>query len=92
MAVGKSNNGLIGGFEHVGLAGTLDQVVGSEGHQIPTLAFAMFQLTFAIITVALALAIVLGKRDGFKKDSMRPRNLPLVLLGAGSWCCWHDGL
>jgi ammonia channel protein AmtB len=27
--------------------------VGAEGHQIPTLAFAMFQLTFAIITVAL---------------------------------------
>ncbi len=157
MAFGKSNNGLIGGFEHVGLAGTLDQVVGSEGHQIPTLAFAMFQLTFAIITVALlsgaiadrakfgswvifvavwitlvylpiahwafaaqggeggwiidklkaldfagglvveinsgaaalALAIVLGKRDGFKKDPMRPHNLPLVLLGAGMlWFGW----
>lgn len=157
MAFGKSNNGLIGGLEHVGLAGTLDQVVGSEGHQIPTLAFAMFQLTFAIITVALlsgaiadrakfgswvifvavwitlvylpiahwafaaqggdggwiidklkaldfagglvveinsgaaalALAIVLGKRDGFKKDPMRPHNLPLVLLGAGMlWFGW----
>ena len=157
MAFGKSNNGLIGGFEHFGLASTLDQVVGSEGHQIPTLAFAMFQLTFAIITVALlsgaiadrtkfgswvlfvavwitlvyipvahwafagqggsggwiidklkaldfagglvveinsgaaalALAIVLGKRDGFRKDPMRPHNLPLVLLGAGMlWFGW----
>ena len=157
MAFGKSNNGIIGGFEHVGLAGTLDQVVGGEGHKIPTLAFAMFQLTFAIITVALlsgaiadrakfgswvlfvavwitlvylpvahwafasqggeggwiidklkaldfagglvveinsgaaalALAIVIGKRDGFKKDPMRPHNLPLVLLGAGMlWFGW----
>ena len=157
LAFGKSNNGLIGGFEHVGLAKTLDQVVGPEGHQIPTLAFAMFQLTFAIITVALlsgaiadrakygswvifvavwitfvylpvahwvfasqsgtggwivdrlkaldfagglvvevnsgaaalALALVLGKRDGFKRDPMRPHNMPLVLLGAGAlWFGW----
>jgi Amt family ammonium transporter len=157
LTFGRSNNGLIGSFEHLGLAGTLDQVVGGEGHQIPTLAFAMFQLTFAIITVALlsgaiadrakfgswvlfvavwitlvyipvahwafasqggeggwiidklkaldfagglvveinsgaaalALAIVLGKRDGFKKDPMRPHNLPLVLLGAGMlWFGW----
>jgi Amt family ammonium transporter len=157
LAFGKSNNGLIGGFEHIGLAGTLDQVVGATDHRIPTLAFAMFQLTFAIITVALlsgaiadrakfgswvvfvglwitfvylpichwvfaaqngeggwiidklkaldfagglvveinsgaaalALAIVLGKRDGFKKDPMRPHNLPLVLLGAGMlWFGW----
>jgi Amt family ammonium transporter len=157
LAFGKSKNGLIGGFEHLGLAGTLDQVVGAEGHQIPTLAFAMFQMTFAIITVALlsgaiadrakfgswvifvaawitlvylpichwafaaqngdggwiidklkaldfagglvveinsgaaalALALVLGKRDGFKKDPMRPHNMPLVLLGAGMlWFGW----
>jgi Amt family ammonium transporter len=157
LAFGKSHNGLIGSFDHLGLGGTLDQVVGGEGHQIPTLAFAMFQLTFAIITVALlsgaiadrakfgswvifvavwitlvylpvahwafasqggeggwiidklkaldfagglvveinsgaaalALAIVLGKRDGFKKDPMRPHNLPLVLLGAGMlWFGW----
>ena len=157
LAFGKSHGGLIGGFENLGLAKTLDQVVGPEGHQIPTLAFVMFQLTFAIITVALlsgaiadrakfgswvifvaiwitlvylpvahwafaaqggtggwiidglkaldfagglvveinsgaaalALALVLGKRDGFRKDPMRPHNLPLVLLGAGMlWFGW----
>ena len=157
LAFGKSHGGIIGGFDHLGLAATLDQVVGPEGHQIPTLAFAMFQLTFAIITVALlsgaiadrakfgswvlfcaiwitvvylpvahwafasqggsggwiidrlkaldfagglvveinsgvaalALALVLGKRDGFKKDPMRPHNMPLVLLGAGMlWFGW----
>ena len=157
LAFGKSHGGLIGGLDHLGLSGTLDQVVGGEGQKIPTLAFAMFQLTFAIITVALlsgaiadrakfgswvifvaawitlvyipvahwafasqsgeggwiidklkaldfagglvveinsgaaalALALVLGKRDGFKRDPMRPHNLPLVLLGAGMlWFGW----
>jgi ammonium transporter, Amt family len=157
LTFGNSQNGLIGDLSHLGFAGTLDQVVGPEGHQIPTLAFAMFQLTFAVITVALlsgaiadrakygswvlfvavwitlvyipvahwafasqsgnggwiidklgaldfaggtvveinsgaaalALAIVLGKRDGFKRDPMRPHNMPLVLLGAGMlWFGW----
>jgi Amt family ammonium transporter len=157
LAFGKSQGGLIGNFDHLGLASTLDQVTGPEGHQIPVLAFAMFQLTFAIITVALlsgaiadrakygswvlfvgvwitlvylpvahwafaaqngeggwiidklkaldfaggtvveinsgaaalALALVLGKRDGFKRDPMRPHNMPLVLLGAGMlWFGW----
>lgn len=157
LAFGNSHGGLIGGFDHLGLASTLDQVTGPEGHHIPVLAFAMFQLTFAIITVALlsgaiadrakfgswvlfvavwitlvyipvahwafasqggtggwiidklhaldfaggtvveinsgaaalALAIVLGKRDGFKRDPMRPHNMPLVLLGAGMlWFGW----
>jgi Amt family ammonium transporter len=38
---------------------------------------------------ALALAIVLGKREGFKRDRMRPHNMPLVLLGAGMlWFGW----
>ena len=157
LTFGTSQSGLIGDFSHLGLAGTLDQVVGAEGHQIPTLAFAMFQLTFAIITIALlsgaiadrakygswvlfvavwvtlvyipvahwafasqsgkggwiidklgaldfaggtvveinsgaaalALALVLGKRDGFRRDPMRPHNMPLVLLGAGMlWFGW----
>lgn len=157
LAFGKSQGGLIGNLDHIGLSNTLDQVSGADGHQIPVLAFAMFQLTFAIITVALlsgaiadrakygswvifvaawitlvyipiahwafaaqsgeggwiidklkaldfaggtvveinsgaaalALALVLGKRDGFRKDPMRPHNLPLVLLGAGMlWFGW----
>ena len=38
---------------------------------------------------ALALALVLGPRIGFKKDAMRPHNLPFVLLGAGLlWFGW----
>jgi ammonium transporter, Amt family len=38
---------------------------------------------------ALALALVLGPRIGFKRDAMRPHSLPLVLLGAGLlWFGW----
>ncbi|RVW00205.1 ammonium transporter [Rhodococcus xishaensis] len=38
---------------------------------------------------ALALALVLGPRIGFRSDPMRPHNLPLVLLGVGLlWFGW----
>ncbi|CAB4340524.1 MAG: ammonium transporter [Actinobacteria bacterium] len=37
----------------------------------------------------LALAIVLGKRIGWRKESMRPHSLPLVMLGAALlWFGW----
>jgi Amt family ammonium transporter len=142
----------IGDFSHIGLKDTIGQLVGSDGHQIPVLAFVMFQAMFAIITPALftgaiadrikfapfvviiavwsvlvyapiahwvwsangwlfslgaedfaggtvvhanagaaglALAIVLGKRKGWRKDPMRPHNLPFVLLGAALlWFGW----
>lgn len=38
---------------------------------------------------ALALVIVLGRRHGWGQQSMRPHNLPLVMLGAGLlWFGW----
>lgn len=152
-----SGHGLIGNFSQLGLTKAINETVGAPGHHIPALAFAMFQLTFAIVTVALvsgaiadrakygswvlfvavwvtlvyipvahwafasqnghggwivdrlgaldfaggtvveinsgaaalALAIVLGKRNGFRRDPMRPHNMPLVLLGAGMlWFGW----
>jgi Amt family ammonium transporter len=37
----------------------------------------------------LALALVLGKRVGWRRDPMRPHNLPLVMIGAGIlWFGW----
>ncbi|WEH40609.1 ammonium transporter [Streptomyces sp. AM 2-1-1] len=37
----------------------------------------------------LALALLLGPRLGFKKEAMRPHNLPMVMLGAGLlWFGW----
>lgn len=158
LAFGKdAGHGLIGNLSQIGLTKTITAFVGAPGHKIPELAFVMFQMTFAIITVALlsgaiadrakysawvifvivwitlvyspvahwsfasqggsggwivdrlhaldfaggtvveinsgaaalALAIVLGKREGFKRDRMRPHNMPLVLLGAGMlWFGW----
>lgn len=38
---------------------------------------------------SLALAIILGKRIGWRKESMRPHSLPLVMLGAALlWFGW----
>jgi Amt family ammonium transporter len=38
---------------------------------------------------ALALALVLGKRQGFSKELSKPHNVPLVLIGAGIlWFGW----
>ncbi|HEX5996158.1 MAG TPA: ammonium transporter [Jiangellales bacterium] len=38
---------------------------------------------------ALALALVLGKRAGWRRDPMKPHNLPFVMLGAGLlWFGW----
>ncbi|MEU5216873.1 ammonium transporter [Streptomyces sp. NPDC020807] len=142
--------GLIGGLDHLGLAGIApDTLTGT----VPTFLFTTFQLTFAIITAALisgavadrtsfagwlvfvpvwtllvyvpvahwvwgpggwisrslgavdfagglvveiasgasglALCLVLGPRIGFRKDAMRPHNLPMVMLGAGLlWFGW----
>ena len=37
----------------------------------------------------LALALILGKRHGWRRDPMRPHSLPLVLLGSGLlWFGW----
>jgi ammonium transporter, Amt family len=145
-----SAGGLIGSLKHAGMAGIGP---GSLHGSVPTLLFATFQLTFAIITAALvsgavadrakfgawlvfvpvwallvyvpvthwvwgpggwitdrlgaldfaggmpveitsgasglALCLVLGPRLGFKKDAMRPHNLPMVMLGAGLlWFGW----
>jgi Amt family ammonium transporter len=45
--------GLFGNFDNAGLAGTVGQLTGPKDHQIPVLAFVMFQLMFAVITPAL---------------------------------------
>jgi ammonium transporter, Amt family len=49
LAFGTSKMGLIGGLDHVGLAG----LAGTTKGTVPTLLFAAFQMMFAVITPAL---------------------------------------
>ena len=144
-------NNFVGGLDAIGLQSLVDTATKPDGTGMPSLVFSAFQLTFAIITVALisgaiadrakfgawvlfsfiwasivyfpiahwvwgtgwlnalgiedfaggtvvhinagaaalALALVLGKRKGWRKEPMRPHNLTLVLLGVGLlWFGW----
>jgi Amt family ammonium transporter len=49
LAFGPSHFGLIGGLDHLGLAGLAGQVHGT----VPALAFVAYQMMFAVITPAL---------------------------------------
>ncbi len=49
LAFGTSRFGLVGGFDHIGLAG----LAGESKGTVPMLLFAAFQMMFAVITPAL---------------------------------------
>jgi Amt family ammonium transporter len=53
LAFGPTINGLIGGLSHLGLAGIGAEPNADYSTTIPALAFAAFQMTFAVITPAL---------------------------------------
>ncbi|WP_442790200.1 ammonium transporter [Nocardia sp. CDC153] len=53
--------GLVGGMSHALLRMTQGTVSGPAGHQIPTMAFVMFQLMFAVITTALISGAIAGR-------------------------------
>ncbi|MBW2516547.1 MAG: ammonium transporter [Deltaproteobacteria bacterium] len=58
MAFGPSKGGIVGGLENIFLAGIgVDSLSGT----IPTYVFALFQMTFAGITVALVLGSVVDR-------------------------------
>ncbi len=58
MAFGPSQAGIVGGLDHLFLSGIgVDSLSGS----IPTYVFALFQMTFAGITVALVLGSVVDR-------------------------------
>jgi Amt family ammonium transporter len=158
-----AGGGLFGGMHSAFLNNTIGTLAGVKPDQIPTLAFVMFQLMFAVITPALisgsiadrtkfwawvlfvvvwvtivyfpvahwvfdfsgftspdavgawianklkafdfaggtavhinagsaglALALVLGKRKRWPKNTPRPHNVPFVLLGAALlWFGWY---
>jgi Amt family ammonium transporter len=58
LAFGPDQAGIIGGLDHLFFAGI---GVKSLSGSIPTLVFALFQMTFAAITVALALGAIVDR-------------------------------
>ncbi len=72
----KADDGTVTGAGWLAARGVLDFAGGTAVHINAGAA-------------ALALAIVLGKRVGWRKDPMRPHNLPLVMIGSGLlWFGW----
>jgi ammonium transporter len=67
-----------------------DHVGGWLANEVGTIDFAGgMAVEICSGASALALALVLGPRVGFGKESMRPHNLTLVMLGAGLlWFGW----
>lgn len=67
-------------------------VWGAEGwiHGLGSLDYAGgLVVEIASGASALALALVLGPRVGFRQEAMRPHNLPMVMLGVGLlWFGW----
>lgn len=53
LAFGPSIGGLLGGLDHLGLSGVGAEPNADYAATIPALAFAAFQMTFAVITPAL---------------------------------------
>ncbi|MEV6216675.1 ammonium transporter [Nocardia sp. NPDC051833] len=53
--------GLVGDMSHALLRTTHATLSGPVGHQIPTMAFVMFQLMFAVITTALITGAIAGR-------------------------------
>ena len=58
LAFGPDKGGIIGGLDHVFMNGI---GVGSLSGSIPTIVFALFQMTFACITVALVLGSIVDR-------------------------------
>jgi Amt family ammonium transporter len=58
LAFGPDKAGILGGFDHLFMAGIgVDSLSGT----IPTFVFALFQMTFACITVALVLGSIVDR-------------------------------
>jgi Amt family ammonium transporter len=53
LAFGPTTGGIIGGLQYIGLSGVGEAPSDIYGTTIPFLAFAAFQMTFAVITPAL---------------------------------------
>jgi Amt family ammonium transporter len=83
--------GLIGNLEHAGMNGLGDATVGPEGHKVPLLAFAAFQLMFAVITVALLVGAVAERARFWPWLVFVVAWVTLVYIPLAHWVFAFDG-
>lgn len=63
LSFGENIGGIIGGLNYLGLNGVASDITGPYSDNIPHLAFALFQMMFAIITPALITGSVVGRMN-----------------------------
>ncbi|GAB2988194.1 ammonium transporter [Amycolatopsis acidiphila] len=83
--------GLIGDFRLAGLHGLTNTTVGPPGHQVPLLAFAGFQLMFAVITVALLVGAIAERARFWPWLLFVVVWVTLVYLPLAHWVFAFDG-
>ncbi|TNC21543.1 ammonium transporter [Amycolatopsis alkalitolerans] len=83
--------GLIGDFSYLGMHGLSEVTVGPAGHQVPLLAFAAFQLMFAVITVALLVGAVAERARFWAWLVFVVVWVSLVYLPLAHWVFAFDG-
>jgi Amt family ammonium transporter len=83
--------GLIGDFRLAGLHGLTNTTVGPPGHQVPLLAFAGFELMFAVITVALLVGAVAERARFWPWLLFVVVWVTLVYLPLAHWVFAFDG-
>ncbi|MFD2416455.1 ammonium transporter [Amycolatopsis pigmentata] len=83
--------GLIGNFRLAGLHGLSEATVGPDGHKVPLLAFAAFQLMFAVITVALLVGAVAERARFWPWLLFVALWVTLVYIPLAHWAFAFDG-
>jgi Amt family ammonium transporter len=83
--------GLIGGSGNWFLRGTFDALTGADGDKIPVLAFAAFQLMFAIITPALISGAIADRAKFGAWIVFVALWTTLVYLPVAHWVFFFDG-
>ena len=82
--------GLLGGLDHIGLRDAAT-VVGPASDRIPLLAFAMFQLMFAVITAALLAGAIADRTKFWSWTAFIVAWTCLVYFPLAHWVFSFDG-
>lgn len=90
LSFGKNVGGVIGGFNYIGLNSVVADSVGPYSATVPHLAFAMFQMMFAIITPALITGSVVGRMN-FKALFMFIALWSIVVYYPMAHMVWGEG-